>query len=185
LWKIENAVQFSSLMYRFSDLAIGVGRNGFRIDVSVKSLHLQFHYDLSDQELEKRLRFDMAFRWFCGFTAFEETPDHSFFCRFRKLVETKRMGMFFKTLVKRSKEDGIKRSVFRFTDATAIITKQTTWEERDKALKKGEDNCGHSRQHFRSRRLCPCLPPRQGDGVWRQSLLSIQSPTFHEKTRCS
>lgn len=139
LWNIETIVQFSSLMYRFSDLATGVGRNGFGIDVGVKSLYLQFHYDLSDRELEKRLRFDMAFRWFCGFTAFEETPDHSFFCRFRKLVGTKRMGLFFKAIVKRSKEAGILRSVFRFTDATAIITKQTTWEERDKALKEGQD----------------------------------------------
>ncbi len=30
------------------------------------------------------------------------------------------------------------RSVFRFADATAVITKQTTWEERDKALAEGE-----------------------------------------------
>ena len=41
-------------------------------------------------------------------------------------------------IVKRSKEAGIMRSVFRFADATAVITKQTTWEERDRALKEGE-----------------------------------------------
>ena len=101
LWKIEEAIKFSTLMYRFKDLATGVGRSGYGVDVGIKSLYLQFHYDLSDRELEVRLRFDMAFRWFCGFTAFEETPDHSFFCRFRKMVGTKRIGLLFKSIVKR------------------------------------------------------------------------------------
>lgn len=138
LWDIEKIVGFSSLAYRFRDLKDGVGRNGFGVDVGIKCLYLQFHYDLSDRELEKRLRFDLAFRWFCGFTAFETTPDHSFFCRFRKLIGTKRIGKLFDLIVKRSKDAGILRSVFRFADATAVITKQTTWEERDKALSEGE-----------------------------------------------
>ena len=144
LWRIEKVIGFSSLMYRFKDLETGVGRNGFGIDVGVKSLYLQFHYDLSDRELEQRLRFDLAFKWFCGFTAFEETPDHSFFCRFRKLMGTKRIGQLFDLIVKRAKDDKIMRSVFRFSDATSIITKQTTWEERDKAVKEGEEKLNNS-----------------------------------------
>lgn len=139
LWEIEEAVGFKKLMYRFKDLDLGVGRNGFGVEVGIRALYLQFHYDLSDRELEKRLRFDIAFKWFCGFTAFGETPDHSFFCRFRKLMGTKRIGILFKAIVKRSKEAGIMRSTFRFADATAIITKQTTWEERDRALEQGEE----------------------------------------------
>ena len=144
LWTIEKVINFSSLMYRFKDMETGVGRNGFGVDVGIKSLYLQFHYDLSDRELETRLRFDQAFKWFCGFTAFEETPDHSFFCRFRKLMGTKRIGQLFDLIVKRSKDDKIMRSVFRFSDATAIITKQTTWEERDKAVKEGEEKLNNS-----------------------------------------
>ena len=31
------------------------------------------------------------------------------------------------------------RQVFKFVDATAIETKKTTWEERDKALREGEE----------------------------------------------
>lgn len=139
LWDIEQVVGFSSLLYRFKDLEVGVGRSGYGIDVGIKCLYLQFHYDLSDRELENRLRFDMAFRWFCGFTAFEATPDHSFFCRFRKLMGTQRIGELFKAIVKRSQKAGLLRSVFRFVDATAVITKQTTWEERDKALSEGEE----------------------------------------------
>ena len=102
-------------------------------------MYLQFHYDLSDRQMETRLRFDIAFKWFCGFTAFEATPDHSYFGRFRKLVGTKRIGKIFKAIVNRSKEQGIMRTVFQFSDATSIIVKNTTWAERDKAIKEGEE----------------------------------------------
>ncbi len=139
LWEIERIIGFSSLCYRLKDLATGVGRNVFGIDVGIRALYLQFHYDLSDRELEKRVRFDIAFRWFCGFTAFEQTPDPTFFCRFRKWVGTKRIGLLFKAIVNRSKEAKIMRSTFRFSDASAIVTKQTTWEQRDRALKEGEE----------------------------------------------
>ncbi len=139
LYDIEKAVGFSSLTYRFKDLESTLGRNGHGIDVGIRALYLQFHYDLSDRELEKRLRFDLGFRWFCGFSAYEDTPDHSFFCRFRKLMGTRRIGLLFSAIVKRAKEKGILRSTFRFVDATSIITKQTTWEERDRALKSGEE----------------------------------------------
>jgi IS5 family transposase len=144
LWTIEKIVDFSKIMYRFKEFEKRVGRNGFGIDVGIRCLYLQFHYDLSDRELETRLRFDIAFRWFCGFTAFEATPDHSFFCRFRKLIGTKGIGTLFKIIVNRSKEKGLMRSVFRFADATSIITKQTTWEERDKAIKEGEDKLNNN-----------------------------------------
>lgn len=139
LWDIEKLIRFSSLLYRLKDLKTDVGRTGYGVECGLRCLYLQFHYDLSDRQLEERLRFDQAFRWFAGFTAFEETPDHSFFCRFRKLVGTNRIGKIFQTITKRSQQAGILRQVFRFVDATAIETKKTTWEERDKALREGEE----------------------------------------------
>jgi transposase, IS5 family len=144
LWEIEKVIKFSSLVYRLKDLETQLGKSGYGMDVGLRSLYLQFHYDLSDRELEKRLRFDIAFRWFCGFTAFEQTPDHTYFCRFRKSAGAKRIGKIFQTLVKRSKEAGILRPVFRFADATAVITKNTTWEERDKAIREGEEKLNNS-----------------------------------------
>ena len=144
LWAIEEMIHFSSLMYRLKDLETITGRQGYGCDVGFRCLYLQFHYDLSDRELEKRLRFDQAFRWFCGFSAFQETPDHSYFCRFRKAVGTKRIGQIFKTIVKRSKKAGIMRAVFHFADATAIVTKNTTWAERDRAIKEGEEKLNNS-----------------------------------------
>jgi len=139
LWDIEKVIQFSSLMYRLKDLETNVGRNGYGIDCGLRCLYLQFHYDLSDRELEKRLRFDIAFRWFCGLSFEEESPDHSYFGRFRKAVGTNRLGKIFKTLVKRADDKGLIRHMFRFADATSIISKNTTWDERDRAIKAGED----------------------------------------------
>ena len=72
LWKINNTVNISSLAYRFKDIASEVGRHGYGVDVGLKCLFLQFMYDLSDRRLEKELRFNLAYRWFCGFTAFEK-----------------------------------------------------------------------------------------------------------------
>ena len=86
LWEIEKIISFSSLIYRLKDLESRLGRKGYGAEVGLRCMYLQFHYDLSDRQLEERLNFDLAFKWFCGFTAFEETPDHSYFCRFRKLV---------------------------------------------------------------------------------------------------
>ena len=65
-------------------------------------------------------------------------PRSQFFCRFRKLVEQTELERCFKQL-QRSQQAGILRQVFRFVDATAIETKKTTWEERDKALREGEE----------------------------------------------
>jgi IS5 family transposase len=144
LWDIDRVINLSSQVYRIKDLETTLGRSGYGLDVGLKCMYLQFHYDLSDRQMEQRLRFDIAFKWFCGFTALEATPDHSYFGRFRKLIGTKRIGKIFKAIVNRAKENGLMRSVFQFADATSIITKNTTWAERDKAIKEGEEALNNS-----------------------------------------
>ena len=47
------------------------------MDSIVACLFLQFMVDHSDREMEKQLRYTMAYPWFCGFSAFKQTPDHS------------------------------------------------------------------------------------------------------------
>ena len=144
LWDIEKTIGFSSLRYRVKDLETTVGRHGYRIDCGLRSLFLQFYYDLSDRQLEKRLRYDIAFRWFCGFSYEEETPDHSYFGRFRKALGTKRLSKLFKVIVNKAKDTGQLREVFHFVDATTIVTKNTIWAERDKAIKQGEEALNNS-----------------------------------------
>lgn len=139
LRKIAKMITVKSMVYRIKELATAIGRKGYGLEVALACLILQFYYDLTDREMEERLRHDMAFRWFCGFGITEKTPDHSFFCRARKLIGTKRIGQIFQYMNKKSKEAGIMREVFTFVDASAIKAKETTWVERDKALKAGEE----------------------------------------------
>jgi transposase, IS5 family len=139
LRKIAQTVDFLKIARKFVELKTTVGRRGYGLDVGIKCVFLQFFYDLSDREMENRLRDDLAFRWFCGMPLDDETPDHTFFCRVRDVLGARRMGQAFKNIVQKAEEKGVVRKVFTFVDATAIKTKETTWQERDKALADGED----------------------------------------------
>ena len=139
LAKLSKIISLQSMVYRIKDLETNLGRKGYGLEVALGVLILQFYYDLTDRELEERLRYDIAFRWFCGFDLSDKTPDHSFVCRARRLIGTKRIGQIFQYINNKAKESGIMREVFTFVDASAIKTKETTWAEREKALKDGEE----------------------------------------------
>lgn len=139
LRKIDSLISFQKISRKYIELKTTVGRQGYGLEVGIKSLFLQFYYDLSDRQLEERLRYDMALRWFCGMSLDENTPDHTFFCRIRKVLGTKRIGQVFKNILQKSEQAGILRKVFTFVDASAIKSKETTWQERDKAVREGEE----------------------------------------------
>ena len=138
LRKVDELVSFSIIARSFDKFSKELGRKGYGIEVGIKSLFLQFFYDLSDRQCEERLAYDMAFRWFCGFSIDEKTPDHTYFCRVRSVLGTKNIGRIFNRINKKAKHNGILSDVFTFVDAQAIKSKETTWTERDKALKEGE-----------------------------------------------
>ena len=139
LRKVNTVVDFSKIARKYIELKTTVGRKGFGLDTGIKCLFLQFYYDLSDRELENRLRDDLAFRWFCNIRLDNETPDHTFFSRIRTTLGTKRIGQVFKNIMQKAEEKGIVRKVFTFVDATAVKSKETTWEQRDKAIKDGQE----------------------------------------------
>lgn len=140
LRKVAKVVDFVKIARKFVELQSTVGRRGYGLDVGIKCVFMQFFYDLSDRELENRLRDDMGFRWFCGMKLDEPTPDHTFFCRVRQELGPQRIGQAFKNIMQKAEEKGIVRKVFTFVDATAIKTKEATWNERDKAIAQGEEN---------------------------------------------
>lgn len=141
---INTLVDFEKISRKYVELRTTVGRRGYGLAVGIKCLFLQFYYDLSDRQLEVRLRDDLGFRWFCGLTLDEETPDHTFLCRIRMALGARRIGQVFKNIVQKAQEKKIVRQVFTFVDATAVKAKETTWEQRDKALKDGEEKLNNS-----------------------------------------
>ena len=139
LKKIDRLISFSSLIYRIKNVESEVGRNGYGLEVALRCIFLQYYYDLSDRQLEENLKDSNSMKWFCGFKIDDPTPDHSFFGRARAAIGTNGVHKILNAINHKAKGAGILKNVFTFADASAIIAKETTWAERDKALADGEE----------------------------------------------
>lgn len=139
LRKVSKVISFKELAWEFKDLERKTGRRGYGVETGIRCLFLQFYYDLSDREMEERLRYDISLRWFVGISLEQESPDHSYFGRMREALGTKGMRKIFRNINQKAQDRGILRDVFTFVDASAIRTKETTWAERDKAIQEGEE----------------------------------------------
>ena len=116
-----------------------LGANGIDVSRGVKALLIQFWENYPDREMEKAIKENLAVRWFCGFGLREQTPDYSYFSKLRKRVGTKRMADLFKHVNATLESCGLFGNTFTFIDASSIITKTALWEERDRAIKDGEE----------------------------------------------
>lgn len=144
LRKIAELIAFKSLTYRIKDCASKLGRDGYGLEVAIKCLFLQYYYDKSDRQMEAELRDSIASRWFCDFGITDKTPDHTFFCRMRKLIGPKRIWKLFRLINEKAQAAGMIGGIFSFVDASILKTKETTWAERDKALADGEEKLNNS-----------------------------------------
>lgn len=132
-----------SLAVCYSEL----GTTGIAVEKGFKALLVQFWEDYSDRDMEKCLRENIAVRWFCGFGLMEETPDHSYFGKLRKRIGVNRLADIFKRVNEAMKEKGLFGEVFTFIDASSIVTKIALWEERDRAIKVGEEKLNNANVH--------------------------------------
>lgn len=130
----------SSLAKCYSEL----GRNGIAVEKGFKTLLVQFMEDYSDRQMENALQENIAIRWFCGFGLMEETPDHSYFGKLRKRIGPKRLAEIFDKTNEEMKKKGLFGEMFTFIDASTIISKTALWEERDKALKDGQEKLNNA-----------------------------------------
>ena len=75
----------------------------------------------------------------CGFSLSEKTPNHSYFSQLRKKIGASRLAKLFNELGFRLRQKGLIAEVFSFVDASSMISKVSLWDERDKAIKEGEE----------------------------------------------
>lgn len=115
------------------------GRPGYNLESGFKALILQWMEDLSDRELERYLQENVAAKLFCAFTLTEKTPDHCYFSELRKKVGTEKLAKLFNKFGDKLREKGLVANIFTFVDASKMIAKVTLWEERDRAIKDGEE----------------------------------------------
>lgn len=136
---LNTIINFSDLAASLTHCYSTTGTEGIPIENGLKTLLIQFWEDYSDRQNEKAVRENMAVRWFCGFGLTEKTPDHSYFGKLRKRIGTKQLADLFNTINEVLATHGLFGNVFTFIDASSIITKTALWEERDRAIKDGEE----------------------------------------------
>lgn len=142
--KLKQIINFEELVSPYRKLYSDTGAEGIDITKGYKALLIQFWEDYSDREMEKVLEENVAVKWFCGFGLLEKTPDHSYFGKLRKRLGTKNVADIFNSVNGQLRARGLFGDVFKFIDASSIVTKTALWEERDKAIAKGEEKLNNT-----------------------------------------
>ncbi len=132
--QILKLIDFSKLCYTLRLEYSTIGRAGYPVEQGFKCLLLQFMEDLSDRQLERCLKENLAAKLFCGFTLVEPTPDHSYFGSLRKRIGVKHLEKLFTKVIKGLKDSGLVSEVFSFVDASALHARVDVWRARDKAI---------------------------------------------------
>lgn len=142
--KLSKIMDFKYLTKPLRKLYSDLGQSGFDVTKGFKALLVQFWEDYSDRQMERAIKDNIAVRWFCGFSLTEKTPDHSYFCKLRKRIGAKNIADIFNKINKKLERRGLFGNVFKFIDASSVITKTELWKERDKAIKDGEDTLNNA-----------------------------------------
>ena len=138
--KLDDVIDFDFLVEPLrKECYSDIGQNGIDIKKGLKALLVQFWEDYSDRQMEKCLKENIAVRWFCEFGLTEDTPDHTYFCKLRKRLGIDKIKNLFNEVNIILNSQGLFGNVFTFIDASTIISKTSLWEERDKAIKDGEE----------------------------------------------
>ena len=135
--RLDELIDFAAMAKPLHGLYSHLGRREKGAERAFRMLVLQFTEDVSDREMERYLCENTAAKWFCQFGLTEKTPDHSFFGDFRKRLGTRRMMEIFARLRESLKNIDLIREVFTFVDASQLVSKLSTWSERDKAIAEG------------------------------------------------
>ena len=136
--KLEKIIDFDELTEPLRQCYSDLGSDGIDVAKGFKALLVQFWEDYSDREMEKALRYNIAIRWFAGFSLTEDTPDHSYFGKLRKRIGPSKLADIFNRINTILKQYGLFGNVFHFIDASVIVSKVALWKERDKAIADGE-----------------------------------------------
>ncbi len=132
--KLNRLINFAAIARELQKTYSHLGQPGIPAVRGLKAILLQFWEDYSDREMEKALEENVAVKWFCGFELLEKTPDHSYLGKLRKRLGAKNIADIFNDVNEILRSQGLFGDVFKFIDASAIVTKTALWEERDRAI---------------------------------------------------
>ena len=96
-----------------------------------KILLLQFLHDISDRRIVEEVRYNMAFKWFCGLEADEEPPHPTTLTRFRARLGPKRFARIHNRIVALARERGLVSDRLSIVDATHVETRMNSFKVDD------------------------------------------------------
>lgn len=137
--KLNQVIDFEKIVSPLRELYSDLGQTGIDVNKGFRALLVQFWEDYSDREMEKAVKENLAVRWFCDFGLWETTPDYSYLSKLRKRIGPEKIAQIFNAINQELEAQGLFGNVFTFIDASAIISKTALWEERDQAIKDGEE----------------------------------------------
>ena len=135
--KLDALLPVEELIKPYHGLYSHLGRKEKGVEFGFRALILQFIEDVSDREMERYLQENLAGQWFCQMGLGDKAPDHSYFGAFRQRLGPQRLMAIFAQVRACLHEMGLIREVFTFVDASELIIKLTTWDDRDRAIKLG------------------------------------------------
>jgi len=135
--RLKKMLDFDCIVRAVNVKESELGATGFGRDRLILCMILQFMEDSSDRQFERFIAENNAAKWFCDFGLIEKTPDFTTLCKFRALVGTKNMSSLFNEVKRQLQAQGHCAEVFTFIDASALVSKLSLWEERDKAVTEG------------------------------------------------
>ena len=135
--KLDALLSFETLSKPYQGLYSAQGRKEKGVEFGIRALVLQFLEDLSDREMERYCQENLAGKWFCQMGLADKAPDHSYFGQFRQRLGTTNLMKLFSQVRDSLKAMGLIKEIFTFVDASHLVSKLTTWDDRDKAIKLG------------------------------------------------
>ncbi len=96
------------------------------------------------EKLKKHAKFHSEEHYYFARQNKPTSPDHSYFGKLRKRLGTKNVGDIFNKVNETLRSKGLFGDVFKFIDASTVITKSALWEERDRAIKAGEEKLNNA-----------------------------------------
>ena len=120
LQKLDEAIDWAPIKAALSGIYVSpFGKESYPPLAMFKILLLQNWYNLSDSQAEDALRDRISFRYFCGFSFHDETPDKTTLCTFRK--ELVKANIDFLALINQQIEQkGLIVKTGTLIDATVI-----------------------------------------------------------------
>ena len=111
--------------------APGMGRPAASPVRLFKILLLQFLYDISDRRIMEEVRYNMAFKWFCGLDVDEEPPHPTTLTYFRSRLGAERFARLHNHIVDLARESGLISDRLSVVDATHVASRMNSFKVDD------------------------------------------------------